>query len=267
MTTPIKFALNHMLCPKVSAETLIDYAVQLGLDAIELRNDVNENSLVSIKQAKTIGDKAKASGVRILTINAIYPFNVWDTELKEKAETLAELAGACGAEALVLCPLNDGRDRTKEQVKESLTNLKSILDKYDLKGYVEPLGFPISSLRTKAAAIEVIKELGFDDTFALVHDTFHHKGAAETDVFAKNTRLVHISGVEDPVITFDDMLDEHRLMVGPEDRLDNVGQIKKLVDAGYTGYFSFEPFSAPVWDLIDHVAATKESIKFILERM
>ncbi|RQW62648.1 TIM barrel protein [Vibrio viridaestus] len=267
MTTPIKFALNHMLCPKVPAETLIDYAVQLGLDAIELRNDVNENSLTSVEQAKAVGAKAKEAGVKILTINAIYPFNVWDDELKVKTEALAELAGACGAEAIVLCPLNDGNERTKAQVKESLTNIKSIFDKYGLKGYVEPLGFPISSLRTKAAAVEAIKELGFEDTFKLVHDTFHHKGAGETEVFAKNTGLVHISGVEDPAITFEEMLDEHRLMVGPEDRLDNVGQIKKLVAAGYTGYFAFEPFSAPVWDLPDHVAAAKESMQFILDRI
>ncbi len=267
MNTPIKFALNHMLCPKVSAETLIDYAVQLGLDAIELRNDVNENSLTSVEQAKAIGAKAKAAGVRILTINAVYPFNVWDAELKEKAETLAELAGACGAEALVLCPLNDGSERTKAQVQESLKNLKPILDQNGLKGFVEPLGFPISSLRTKAAAVEAIKELGLEDTFKLVHDTFHHKGAGETEVFAQNTGLVHISGVEDPAVTFDEMLDGHRLLVGAEDRLDNVGQIKKLVAAGYTGYFAFEPFSAPVWDLDDHVAAAKESMEFILERI
>ncbi len=267
MTTQIKFALNHMLCPKVSAEALIDYAVQLGLDAIELRNDVNENSLVNVEQAKAVGVKAKSAGVRILTINAVYPFNVWDNELKEKAEKLAELAEACGAEALVLCPLNDGNQRTKEQVKESLTHLKAIFDKHGIKGYVEPLGFPISSLRTKAEAVEAIKELGFEDTFKIVHDTFHHKGASETTLFPQQTGLVHISGVEDESITFEEMQDAHRLMINAQDRLDNVGQIKQLLEAGYTGYFSFEPFSAPVWDLPDHVEAAKESIEFILERI
>ena len=63
------------------------------------------------------------------------------------------------------------------------------------------------------------------------------------------------------------MLDAHRLMINAQDRLDNVGQIKQLLEAGYTGYFSFEPFSAPVWDLPDHVEAAKESIEFILERI
>lgn len=267
MTTSVKFSLNHMLCPNVTAETLIDYAVQLGLDAVELRNDIDSNSITSFEQAKAIGEKAKTAGVRILTINALYPFNQWDDELKAKTETLAELAEACGAEALVLCPRNDGTPRTKEQVYEALTQIKPILDKHHLTGLIEPLGFPFSSLRTKAEAVEAIQTLGFQDTFKIVHDTFHHKGADEKTYFPKQTGLVHISGVEDREITFEGMLDEHRLLIGENDRLDNVGQIKDLIAAGYQGYFSLEPFSEPVWTLPDHVQAAKETFNYLLDRL
>ena len=267
MRNKIKFSLNHMVMPKSTPEKLIDSAVALGMKAIELRNDVNENSLTDIVQAKAIGEKAKASGIEIISVNALYPFNVWDSELEEKAENLAQLANACGAKALVLCPLNDGTERSEAQLQESLKALKVLLDKYNLKGLVEPLGFPISSLRFKADAVKAIKALGYEDTFSLVHDTFHHTGAGETEVFAANTGLVHISGVEDPSITFDEMLDSHRILVGSNDRLDNVGQLKQLIDAGYQGYVSFEPFSEPVWNLEDPIGATEESMAYITEQV
>ncbi len=263
----IKFALNHMVMPKSTPEVLIDSAIALGIKAIELRNDIGDNSLVDIDRAKAIGAKAKEAGIEILSINALYPFNVWDDELADKAEKLAQLANACGAQALVMCPLNEGPQRTEEQLQEALKNLKVILDKYNIKGLIEPLGFPISSLRFKADAVKAIKALGYEDTFKLTHDTFHHMGAGETQIFAENTGLVHISGVEDPTISFEEMLDSHRLLIGDKDRLDNVGQVKDLIDAGYSGYFSFEPFSEPVWNLEDPVGATSESMAYVTEKV
>jgi len=252
-----------MLMPKVKPEQLIDSAVSLGIKAVELRNDIGENSLTSIERAKEIGKKAKEAGVEILTINALYPFNVWDDELKQKTENLAELANACGAKALVMCPLNEGPIRTEAELCESLTNIRDILNKHGLQGFVEPLGFPISSLRFKADAVNAIKKLGYEDTFKLVHDTFHHAGAGEKEVFVEHTGLIHISGVEDPEISFDDMLDSHRFLVGKNDRLDNISQLKQILDNGYDGYVSFEPFAEPIWDLDDPIGVTQESIDYI----
>ena len=81
------------------------------------------------------------------------------------------------------------------------------------------------------------------------------------------TGLVHISGVEEPAVGFEEMQDSHRILAGPGDRLDNIGQINGLWEKGYEGYFSFEPFSEPVWKLKDHAKAVRESIEYILGRL
>ncbi|MGQ7244651.1 TIM barrel protein [Salinicola sp. V024] len=267
-----RFALNHMICPSLSVRELLDGAVDLGLDAVELRNDVQENSLLTLEQAREAGELARERGIRILTINALYPFNIWNDERAEQAESLARLAQACGAEALVLCPLVDAdhglnaRDSQTHVIK-SLEGLDPIFERHGIRGFIEPLGFPISSLRTKQAAIEAIKKTGLQHRFSVVHDTFHHRGADEQTYFPEATGLVHISGVEDKTISFTDMLDDHRILIGPNDHLGNVEQIRDLLNEGYTGYFSVEPFSSPVWDLEDPLKATGESIDYIRQEL
>ena len=268
----IKFALNHMVCPRFSFKEFCEGAAKLGMKAVEFRNDVGENSIDGMEKAKAAGKAAKDAGLEVLTINALYPFNIWNDERAGQAETMASYAEAAGAQALVLCPLNDGEvkmsdEERKAGLKEALTGLKPILKAHGIKGFVEVLGFPISSLRFKKIAAGVIEELGFQDDFALVHDTFHHKGADEQDVFPGLTGLVHISGVEDPSISFEEMQDSHRVLVGPKDRLENAGQIRELTEKGYEGYFSYEPFSEPVWNLEDPIGATRESMDYILSKL
>ncbi len=267
-----RFSLNHMLCPSLSAEQLLDAAAKLGMSAVELRNDVGENSVAALDSAQAIGAKANALGIEILSINALYPFNIWNDERAEQAERLAQLAAACGGTGLVLCPLNDGTqvDASKEKsaaLRTALSSLKAILEKHGIKGFVEPLGFPISSLRFKREAIDAIHAIGAEECFSLVHDTFHHRGADEQELFPQQTGLVHISGVEDPQISFTDMLDGHRLLVGPKDRLGNVEQIQQLLVGGYQGYLSFEPFSDAVWNLDDPITAAEASRDYILEQL
>jgi 2-keto-myo-inositol isomerase len=97
----------------------------------------------------------------------------------------------------------------------------------------------------------------------LVHDTFHHRGAGERDIFATRTGLVHISGLEDPSISFTDMLDGHRVLVGPKDRLGNVEQLKRLYADGFDGIVSFEPFAKEVHELAQPVAAVRESMAYV----
>ncbi len=265
---PLKFSLNHMVAPNMTAFELLDAAKVMGLQAVELRNDVQENSVTELENARAIGARAAELGIEVLSINALYPFNIWNEERAAAAEKLAQLASACGAKGLVMCPLNDGSytataDEKKAGLIAALTGIKPILEKYNLKGFVEPLGFPISSLRLKKDAVEAIKAIDAEDRFGLVHDTFHHQGAAETGFFAQHTGLVHISGVEDPAISFDDMLDAHRVLVGPKDRLGNISQIRALLEGGYSGYVSFEPFSEQVTQLAEPVAALEESIRYI----
>ena len=141
--------------------------------------------------------------------------------------------------------------------------MKPILEDRGLIGFVEPLGFPVSSLRTKAEAIKAIDAAGGGDVYKLVHDTFHHHLAGEPVFFPERTGLVHISGVADQAVPVADMLDAHRVLVDAEDRLENIAQIKALEEAGYDGAYSFEPFAKEVHDLRNVADAVKRSMDYI----
>ena len=67
---------------------------------------------------KIAADKA---GVTIISINALYPFNVWGGDLPARAEAMADYANACGARALVMCPLNDGSPVAFDDLVAALT--------------------------------------------------------------------------------------------------------------------------------------------------
>ncbi|WP_083007375.1 TIM barrel protein [Halomonas sp. GT] len=268
----IKFALNHMVNPRWTPQQLIESAAEMGVGAVELRNDVGGNSIVDLDTASSAGQRARELGIEVLSINALYPFNIWNEERERQAETLAQWVHAAGGRGLVLCPLVDAESRASAEerkacLEQALTALDKVLGRYDLQGFVEPLGFPISSLRAKGEAIEVIHALNLSSRFSLVHDTFHHQGASESDVFADMTGLVHISGLEDPDVTFEGMLDEHRVLVSTQDRLDNVGQLKRLLSGGYNGYVSFEPFAASVHQQKNPVAALRDSMAFIQHQL
>lgn len=268
----VKFGFNHMVSPSLTPKELVDAARKLGAVAIELRNDVGDNSLKDAETARRVGARAAEAGLEVRSINALYPFNVWNEERARQTETLARLTAAAGATGLVMCPLNEGKmlEDTPEKaagLRAALSGIRPILENHGLKGFVEPLGFPVSSLRFKRETLAAIDDVDGGDVFTLVHDTFHHRGAGEQEVFAGRTGLVHISGLEDPAISFTDMLDGHRVLVGPKDRLGNVEQLRQLYADGYDGVVSFEPFAKEVHGLHDPIAAVRESMAYVRQAL
>ncbi|MDF0600477.1 TIM barrel protein [Psychromarinibacter sp. C21-152] len=255
------FAINHISAPKLSVEDFFAMARRLGVRQVEIRNDLPD--VVNTTPAADVKAGAAAAGVGILSINALYPFNVWSGDLPERAAALADYAASCGAGALVLCPLNDGTPVAHDDLVAALRHMAPILRDRGLTGLVEPLGFPISSMRTKQQAVAAIDEAGGADVYKLVHDSFHHHLAGETELFPDRTGLVHISGVADPAVAVADMLDAHRGLVDDRDRLGNIPQLRALREAGYDGPVSFEPFAQEVHDLDDPEAALRESIAFV----
>lgn len=256
-----RYALNHITAPKLTLQDFFALSRALGIDSVEIRNDLPD--VVGTMSPDAVKAAAEAAGVTIISINALYPFNVWSGDLPSRAERLADYARTCGAKALVMCPLNDGTPVAFDDLVDALKAMKPILDARGLTGLVEPLGFPISSLRTKAEAIRAIEAAGGKGTYKLVHDTFHHHLAGETAFFPEWIGLVHISGVTDPTLAVEDMLDAHRVLVDGADRLENLAQIRALQAAGFEGPFSFEPFATDVHDLADPVAALVQSIGII----
>lgn len=260
----MRFAMNHIVTPKRSLDDFFALSKALGVTDVEIRNDLPD--VVGTLDAVSVKSAADKAGVTILTINALYPFNVWSSELEARAVALADYARDCDAKALVLCPLNDGNEIAFEDTVAALRHIAPILQSRALTGLVEPLGFPVSSMRTKATAIAAIEAADAKGVFKILHDTFHHHLAGESDFYPDMTGLVHISGVTDPSVAVDDMLDAHRVLVDGADRLENIDQIKTLLAAGYDGPFSFEPFSTEVHDISDPEAALRASMNHLVSQ-
>ena len=266
------FALNHMVAPRQSLTGFLDLAVALDLHAVEIRNDLKGTAIADGTDPELVRAEAGKRDVTIISINALYPFNMWTPELAGKARELITYGQACGAKAIVMCPLNDaaytaGDAERLGALRSALTNLAPMLRDAGLIGLVEPLGFAECSLRLKQEAVEAIDAVSGADVFKLVHDTFHHVVAGETEFFPAQTGLVHLSGVGDPAVPVSSMRDPHRILVDETDRLDNIGQMKALVSAGYAGAFSLEPFAESVASLSDPrpaVAACLERVRMAL---
>lgn len=268
---PLDFALNHMTAPALNLDAFFALAVSLGITKVEIRNDLDGNAILDGTTPAEVKALAARHGVTIISINALQRFNEWTPARAAEAKDLIDYAAAAGARALVLVPKNDGTGQAdgerQANLAEALAALKPMLTAAGIIGLVEPLGFEICSLRSKREAAEAIEAVGGEQTFRLVHDTFHHHLAGEPELFAALTGLVHISGVEDADVTVPAMRDGHRVLVGPQDRLGNISQIKALAAAGYAGPLSFEPFSPSVHDVIDPRAAVAQSIAFIHENI
>lgn len=261
----MRFALNHITTPKLSVEDFFALARALGMTEVEIRNDTPD--IVGSVAPEAVKAAAAKAGVTLVSINALYPFNVWSGDLPARAAALADYARAAGAKALVMCPLNDGTPVAEADLVAALTAMAPILRERGLIGFIEPLGFAISSLRTKRQAIAAIDEAGGADVYRLVHDTFHHHLAGETGFFPERTGLVHISGVVDPAVAVEAMLDPHRVLVDAADRLENVAQIRELVALGFEGPYSFEPFAREVQELADPEAALRASMAHVTEEL
>ncbi len=263
----VRFALNHMCAPSMTLESFFAAAKELGIDSVEIRNDLTGNAILDGTPAKAVRELAERQGLTIISINALQRFNEWNDERAREAAELIDYARDCGAKALVLVPVNDGSgrepDARRANLRKALSALKPMLEAAGIIGLVEPLGFEICSLRLKSEAADAIEELGAKSTFRLVHDTFHHHLAGEAATFPQLTGLVHISGVSDPDVSVADMRDPHRVLVDAEDRLDNAGQLRALLSAGYAGPASFEPFAPTVHALKEPVGALKESMAYI----
>jgi 2-keto-myo-inositol isomerase len=263
----LSFAINHMAAPAKSFAELVELARALGLDQVEIRNDLKGVPISDGTAPERIREVAEAGGVRILSINALQRFIDWNDARAAEAEALARYAQGCGAQALVLCPVNDVRYRLTEgerrdRLRQALRGLAPILAEAGISGLVEPLGFEESSLRLKADAVEAIEDLDLGERFRLVHDTFHHYLAGEVRMFPDWTALVHISGVDDESLPLSRIRDEHRILVGPDDILGNIGQIVALME-GYSGPYSFEPFAASVHASRDIAGALERSMHLI----
>jgi len=273
-----KFSLNRIIYPDLNLEDFFKFTADLGLNKVELRNDLPKKGVIDTYSPEEIKDLLKKYGIEILTINALQKFNlgaVLPQAIKELKE-LINLSLSIGCKAIVLCPNNEVNDRrdSKEIFKETVGALKSfapLFEESNLLGYVEPLGFKESSLSSLVTAMNAIKEVGCPN-YKVVHDTFHHYIGPDTFDTIENkynlsyTGLVHISGVES-VIPTEQYRDNHRILVSAQDRLKSKEQIELLLKLGYNGDISLEPFAKEVQKMeIEEIkSAIDKSIGYIIK--
>lgn len=268
MSQNFEFAINRISAPRLSFPAFLAMCARLGVSGIELRNDLKGIEISDGSAPAQLRAATAAAGIHIRSINALYPFDVCDADLQQRALQLATYAQACGAQALVMCPHNNHDDQRSAAARRTdlvhaLKTLRPILNDHGLIGLVEPLGFPESALRRKSDAVTAIFEAAGERTYRLVHDTFHHFLAGEEDFFPELTGLVHISGVEAPELAPAQMRDGHRVFVAAADRLGNLAQLRTLLARGYTGVVSFEPFAEQIMNMDTTEPLLRESMAYI----
>ncbi len=262
-----RFCINRKIAPALSLEAFFRLVSELGIHKVELRNDMAGGQVTDNLTPQQVRQLAERYQIEILTINAIYPFNQLTPRVLKLTESLLQTARDSGARALVLCPLNDGTPVAEQETLAALHELAPLFARYGIDGLVEPLGFPQSSLRSALQTQALIRDARAP--FSLLLDTFHHHlyppAEQERDrLDIPAIGLVHISGVDDPRPR-EQLTDEERIMLTPQDRLHSCAQMRELEARGYRGVYSFEPFASQLaqWDAAQVADAIESSLSLI----
>ena len=262
----LDFALNQVTMANAPLRDVLQTAQRLGCVGVELRNDL-DRPLFDGLSAMDAGAMVRDHGLRLLGLSQIYPCNRWSETVAEESQSLIESAVEAGAEAISLIPSNESDQRQNpNQIEHLISGFEAIipmLKQADMQALFEPLGFQTASCRLKSEAVDVLRSLHATDCIKIVHDTFHHYLADEDALFPAETGIVHISGLADMSIKVPDIADEHRGLVTDTDQLGSLHQVIALIDAGYTGAFSFECFAPEVHNLAAPEAALRQSMNFI----
>jgi 2-keto-myo-inositol isomerase len=269
----VPLSLNRIAKPQLPLAEFLKLTAELGMKYAEVRNDFAEKGVLDGLSEAELGKALAATGVRIVTINALYPFEHGDhlAANLEKLKALIAEARKVSCPHIVMCPFNErGDTRTPAQ---RASDLVAALNAYGplfagagMVGLIEPLGFERSSLRTKRAALDGIARCSHPKAFALLHDTFHHYLSGETEFFPAETALIHVSGVAKgkPRAAIQD--DDDRILVDASDAMDNKGQVATLLARGCKAIVSFEPFGPSVraMPVPELKRALQESVKYLL---
>lgn len=265
----MRFSLNHSIAPLLPIGAFMTLAKEVGVDAVELRDGMPpgwvfpESSNVLNHEPREVALMASDAGVEILSINALQSFDQWDAERAQQARTLVSFATEAGIGAVVLCPsvAPAGSPALPTGLPQALDGLQPMLEATGVRGLIEPLGFPRSSIRTQAAVDDELIRRGNPDCFGIMHDTFHHAIARDSH-YSAHTALVHLSGVPNLGHALDELGDKDRVLVGPDDTLGNIDQVRRLMSV-IDGPWSFEPFASEVGESPTLSEDLRSSLRYI----
>ncbi len=283
-----RFALNRIIAPTLDFEEFIAFTSDTGIRKVELRNDIPGKGIIDSLPPARAREILGKHGVEVLTINALQRFDV-ESLLESNIDELKEMihiARQIGCRAIVMCPDNEGNNRYNNDAGRFITSLKKyapFLEEAEMQGFIEPLGFNTSSLRSILEAQEILKGT-VADTYRIVLDTFHFFLGKDSVIEMQKQYeinkigIVHVSGVRkshdsksngssgsESRITYSD---EDRILPRSDDLLRTREQLDLLFTLGYKGDISFEPFSSsihrmPKEELKEEI---RQSIEYISEK-
>lgn len=265
---PLRLALNRTCAPQLPLKEFIALATAVGVEAIEIRNDIEGREFADGTPAADVRARLDAAGLSVASVNALQRFNDWTAERADEAEAIVSYAAALGAPGVVLCPVHDEGHGWSEADKErnlraGLRHLRPILLNHGVTGYVEPLGMKGSTMKRQDMAVAAVTDIDGWDAYALCHDTFQFFRCGDKHLFPERIGLMHMSGIARRDLAPKDLLEPDRGLVFVDDRVGNVAQIKALQNAGYDGFVSMEPFSPAVQNDPELPARLRASLDYV----
>ncbi|MGL4234635.1 TIM barrel protein [Tabrizicola sp.] len=270
---PIRFALNRTCAPQLSLSDFISLASASGVDAVEIRNDIEGREFADGTPASEVKAQLDAAGLAVASVNALQRFNEWTQERAREAEAIISYAAKLGAPGLVLCPVhNEDHGWTtaeaEQNLRHGLKHLRPILKDHGVTGYVEPLGMKGSTMKRQDMAVAAVTDIDGWDAYELCYDTFQFFRCGDTALIPERIGLAHMSGISRQDLGPADLTEPDRGLIFVDDRVGNIGQLRRLIGAGYTGFVSMEPFSPAVQEdpeLLAHLRASLEYVATLLK--
>ena len=247
----LRLALNRTCAPQLPLPGFIALAVAAGVQAVEIRNDIEGREFADGTPAAEVRARLDAAGLAVASVNALQGFNDWSPEREREATAIISYAAALGAPGVVLCPVHTEdhgwtEANAERNLRDGLRHLRPILIDHGVTGYVEPLGMRGSTMKRQDMAVAAVADIDGWDAYRLCFDTFQFFRCGDTQLFPRHIGLAHMSGISRTDLAPADLTEPDRGLIFVDDRVGNVAQLKRLVGAGYSGYVSMEPFSPAV---------------------
>jgi 2-keto-myo-inositol isomerase len=261
----ITFAMNRTCAPQLSLPEFLRLVQGAGVSAIEIRNDIEGQEFLDGTEPSVILNQLQAANIKIASVNALQRFNDWSMQREAEAKFLMGYAAKLGAPGVVLCPVHTidhgwSEAEAEKKLREGLKQLRPILLDLGVKGYVEPLGMKGSTMTKQSMAVAAIADVDGWDAYELCFDTFQFFRCGDTVLFPEHVGLAHISGIVRTDLSPSELTEPDRVLVESTDRVENIGQIRALQAAGYSGFVSIEPFNAELQQSKDLQVRLRDSL-------
>lgn len=245
---PITFAMNRTCAPHLALPAFLSLAVGTGVKAIEIRNDIEGQEFMDGTEPAEILDQLQTANITIASVNALQRFNDWSQQRATEAKALMGYAAKLGAPGVVLCPVHTAdhgwtQSESEKKLREGLKQLRPILLDLGVKGYVEPLGMMGSTMKKQSMAVTAIADVDGWDAYELCFDTFQFYRCGDSLLFPERIGLAHVSGIVRNDLAPAELTEPDRVLIEEKDRVNNMKQLRSLIEAGYSGYVSMEPFN------------------------